>query len=306
MEIDRPTFTLRITMENSSKSAIVTISANIQAPVMKVWQCWTEPEHITKWNNASGDWHTPRAENDLRVGGKFLSRMEAKDGSMGFDFNGTYTAVEEQELIAYTLEDGRKVEIKFESDGNETRVTESFEAEQTHSTEMQQAGWQAILDNFKNYVEALLKSVTLHYEISIAAAPEKVYRTMLDQEQYKIWTAFFNPTSHYKGSWEKGAKIQFLGMDEQGVAHGMVSRIKENIPNTFVSIEHLALVHDGTEITSGPEVASWAGALENYTFTEVQGKTLLSVDVDSNEEFKSYFAETWPKALQQLKDLCQA
>ena len=98
-------------MENSSKSAIVTISANIQAPVMKVWQCWTEPEHITKWNNASGDWHTPRAENDLRVGGKFLSRMEAKDGSMGFDFNGTYTAVEEQELIAYTLEDGRKVEI---------------------------------------------------------------------------------------------------------------------------------------------------------------------------------------------------
>lgn len=293
-------------MENTSKSAIVTISTDVQAPLSKVWQCWTEPEHIMQWNNASSDWHTPRAENDLRVGGKFLSRMEARDGSMGFDFNGTYTAVDEHKMIAYALEDGRKVEIKFEPIGMETRVTESFEAEHTHSREMQQAGWQAILDNFKSYVEALLKPVTLQYEISIAASLEKVYRTMLDQEQYKIWTALFNPTSHYEGSWEKGAKIKFLGTDEQGVAHGMVSRIKENIPNSFVSIEHMGLVHDGTEITSGPEVTSWAGALENYTFTEAQGNTLLSVDVDSNEEFKSYFAETWPKALQQLKELCEA
>src|SRR5690606_12033873 len=110
-------------------SAIVTISANIKAPVTKVWQCWTEPQHITRWNNASDDWHTPRAENDLRVGGAFLSRMEARDESTGFDFNGTYTDVQEHERIAYTLEDGRKVEIKFEPKGDETRVTETFDAD---------------------------------------------------------------------------------------------------------------------------------------------------------------------------------
>ncbi|PKV75727.1 SRPBCC family protein [Pontibacter ramchanderi] len=292
-------------MENTSKTTSVTISANVQAPVAKVWQYWTEPQHITRWNNASDDWHTPRAENDLQVGGTFLSRMEAKDGSMGFDFNGTYTDVQKHKRIAYALEDGRKVEIKFEPAGNETRVTEIFDADPSHSVEMQQAGWQAILDNFKNYVEAAAKPRTLHYEISIQAPAEKVYRTMLDPEQYRAWTAVFHPTSHYKGSWEKGAKIQFLGLDEKGVAGGMVSRIKENIPNKFISIEHLGLVQDGNEITSGPEVAEWAGALENYTFTEKQGETVLAVDVDTNQEYEAHFSETWPKALQKIKALCE-
>ncbi|MDO6392252.1 SRPBCC family protein [Pontibacter sp. BT731] len=141
-------------MENTSKNTTITISANIQAPVAKVWQCWTEPQHITQWNNASADWYTPRAENDLRVGGTFLSRMEAKDGSMGFDFTGTYTDVQEHARIAYILEDGRTVTISFEPNGTETRLTEVFDADPSHSVEMQQAGWQAILDNFKNYVEA--------------------------------------------------------------------------------------------------------------------------------------------------------
>ncbi|PVY40240.1 SRPBCC family protein [Pontibacter virosus] len=292
-------------MENTSKTTSVTISANVQAPVAKVWRCWTDPQHITRWNNASDDWHTPRAENDLQVGGTFLSRMEAKDGSMGFDFNGTYTDVQKHKRIAYALEDGRKVEIKFEPAGNETRVTEIFDADPSHSVEMQQAGWQAILDNFKNYVEAAAKPRTLHYEISIQAPAEKVYRTMLDPEQYRAWTAVFHPTSHYKGSWEKGANIQFLGLDDKGVAGGMVSRIKENIPNQFISIEHLGLVQGDTEITSGPEVAEWAGALENYTFTEKQGETLLAVDVDTNQEYEAHFSETWPKALQKIKALSE-
>ncbi|SIQ90087.1 SRPBCC family protein [Pontibacter lucknowensis] len=292
-------------MENTAKTSPITIGASIQAPVEKVWQFWTEPQHITRWNNASEDWHTPRAENDLQVGGKFSSRMEAKDGSMGFDFNGTYTDVQEHKRIAYTLEDGRKVEIRFESEGEETRVTESFEADPSHSAEMQQTGWQAILDNFKKYVEESSKPVTLHYDISIAAPADKVYRTMLDPEQYKAWTAVFHPTSHYKGSWEKGAKILFLGIDEDGKVGGMVSRIKENIPNQFISIEHLGLVQNGNEITSGPEVAGWAGALENYTFTEAEGETVLAVDVDTNQEYEAYFAETWPKALQKIKEMCE-
>ncbi len=292
-------------METTNMTTI-TVETTINAPVEKVWRFWTEPQHVTKWNQASDDWHTTRAENDLRVGGQFLSRMEAKDGSSGFDFTGTYTAVQENQLIAYTMEDGRKVQVLFKSQGATTTVTETFDAEQTHSLEMQQTGWQAILDNFKNYVEASGKLETLHFQTSIQASAEKVYRTMLDAKHYAAWTAVFNPGSRYIGSWEKGAKIQFLGEDENGNQGGMVSRIKENIPNQFVSIEHLGMVQNDKEITTGPEVEAWAGALENYTFREENGNTLVLVDLDTNPDHASYFDETWPQALQKLKEICEA
>ena len=138
----------------TTKTSSITVETNVKAPVKKVWQYWTVPEHITKWNNASDDWHSPYAENDLRTGGKFLSRMEARDGSFGFDFGGVYDNVKINELIEYTLGDGRKVSVRFADNGNETRVVEMFEAEDTNPTEMQRAGWQAILENFKKYVEA--------------------------------------------------------------------------------------------------------------------------------------------------------
>ncbi len=131
----------------------VTIEATVHAPVERVWKYWTEPEHITKWNNASDDWHTPFAENDLRVGGKFLSRMEAKDGSFGFDFGGVYDEVKLNEVISYTMGDERKVSIMFISQKNETKIISTFDAEKTNPIEMQKAGWQSILDNFKKYTE---------------------------------------------------------------------------------------------------------------------------------------------------------
>lgn len=131
----------------------ITVKTTVHGPVQKVWEYWTEPKHITKWNNASDDWHTPIAENDLSVGGKFLTRMEAKDGSFGFDFGGIYDEVKLNEVISYTMGDGRKVNVTFKGQGNETEVIETFDAETTNPIEMQQAGWQAILDNFKKYVE---------------------------------------------------------------------------------------------------------------------------------------------------------
>ena len=131
----------------------ITIRAEIHAPVDIVWKKWTTPEDIMQWNNASPDWHTPRAENDLRTGGTFLSRMEARDGSFGFDFGGTYTAVELNKRIAYTMGDGRQVEILFDARENNTTITESFDAETQNPVEMQRAGWQAILDNYKKYTE---------------------------------------------------------------------------------------------------------------------------------------------------------
>jgi uncharacterized protein YndB with AHSA1/START domain len=137
----------------TSEKTIIAIESTIHASVEKVWDFWTYPDHIVKWNNASADWHTPRAENDLRVGGRFLSRMEARDGSSGFDFTGTYTKVEPLKQISYTLDDGRKVQASFVSMGNVTMVKETFEAEETNTAEMQRNGWQSILDNFKKYVE---------------------------------------------------------------------------------------------------------------------------------------------------------
>ncbi|MDB5052748.1 MAG: polyketide cyclase [Bacilli bacterium] len=131
----------------------VTVETTVQTPVERVWKYWTEPKHITKWNNASDDWHTPFAENDLRVGGKFLSRMEAKDGSFGFDFGGVYDEVRINEGISYTLGDGRKVSITFISQENETKIVSTFDAEKINPIEMQKAGWQSILDNFKKYTE---------------------------------------------------------------------------------------------------------------------------------------------------------
>jgi uncharacterized protein YndB with AHSA1/START domain len=133
---------------------LITIEATVKAPVEKVWECWSSPEDIKQWNSASPDWHTPFAENDLRTGGKFVSRMEAKDGSVGFDFGGEYDEVITNKLIRYTMGDGRNVTVEFTEVGNETRVVESFEAEEVNSIELQRAGWQSILNNFKSYVES--------------------------------------------------------------------------------------------------------------------------------------------------------
>ncbi|MBL0358936.1 MAG: SRPBCC family protein [Chitinophagaceae bacterium] len=138
----------------ANQAIVITVESIINAPVEKVWEYWTKPVHITQWNNASPDWHTPRAENDLRAGGSFVSRMEAKDGSMGFDFWGTYDTVTINEYIEYSLGDGRKVKISFSGNGNSTKIIECFDAETENTVELQQGGWQAILDNFKKYTEA--------------------------------------------------------------------------------------------------------------------------------------------------------
>lgn len=140
-------------MEQISKP-VLTVQCTVNAPVDKVWDCWTNPEHIIQWCNASPDWHAPRAENDLRPGGSFVTRMEAKDGSFGFDFGGVYDAVETHQFISYTMSDGRRAEITFTDNGDSSSIVESFEAESENSLELQQSGWQAILDNFKKYTES--------------------------------------------------------------------------------------------------------------------------------------------------------
>lgn len=132
----------------------ITVQTIVNAPLEKVWERWNMPEHITLWAFASDDWEASSAENDLSVGGKFKTRMQAKDGSARFDFTGTYTAVKEHELIEYNMDDGRHVKVEFENTPDGVKVTETFDPENENPLEMQRAGWQAILNNFRKYVES--------------------------------------------------------------------------------------------------------------------------------------------------------
>lgn len=131
----------------------LTVEATISADKNKVWEYWTKPEHITQWNFAADDWCCPKAENDLRVGGKYGARMEAKDGSFGFDFEAVYNEVIDQKKLTYTMSDGRQATTDFESLDGTTKVTTTFDAESENDPDMQKAGWQAILNNFKKYAE---------------------------------------------------------------------------------------------------------------------------------------------------------
>ena len=131
----------------------ITVGTTVNASIEKVWDIWTSPKHIIKWNSPSNDWHTPFAENDLKVGGKFKFTMAAKDGSMSFDFEGIYTIVENHEKIEYKLADDREVTIQFDDLGDRVKITESFDPETVNPLEMQKSGWQAIIDNFKKYTE---------------------------------------------------------------------------------------------------------------------------------------------------------
>ena len=129
------------------------ITVKIKTDLNKAWDYYVNPEHITNWNFADPSWHCPSASNDLRVGGQYITRMEAKDGSFGFDFTAIYDEIKKGEYLIYTMNDGRKVQVNFLDDGDHVQVSITFDAESDNSYEMQKNGWQAILDNFAKYTE---------------------------------------------------------------------------------------------------------------------------------------------------------
>ena len=151
--------------------------------------------------------------------------------------------------------------------------------------------------------------IKLTFQIEIQAPIEKVFDSMLgisDKKTYELWTAEFNPTSTYEGNWEKGSKMYFVGIDENGEKGGMVSEVAEHIPKKFISIRHYGLVKGSSEITEGPEVEQWANGFENYTFAHHNGTTSITVHLDTVEEFAEYMNESFPKALIKLKGICES
>lgn len=145
----------------------------------------------------------------------------------------------------------------------------------------------------------------MNYSIIINAPKEKVWHTMLEDKTYRIWTVVFSEGSHYLGNWQKGSKILFLGPDENGNKGGMVSCIKENRLYEYISIEHIGLIINGKEDLESEEVKKWAGAFENYTLKEKDGKTEILIDIDLNEDYIEMFNDMWPKALQKFKELSE-
>lgn len=135
--------------------AKLTVEIEVHATLQKAWEIWTTPEHITQWCSGDDSWHTPSASNDLQIWGTFVTRMEARDGSMWFDFSGTYTWISPQKEIHYATEDGREVDIYFHQKEEKVHIIETFDAEDIHSHELQIAWWQHILNNFKNHIESL-------------------------------------------------------------------------------------------------------------------------------------------------------
>jgi len=144
----------------------------------------------------------------------------------------------------------------------------------------------------------------LHFEIDIHASPEQVFERLTDDLYYRMWAAEFYPGSYYEGSWDKNASIQFLIVDKEGRKQGIFSRIEENVRNKFISIEHLGVIVDGEKVV-GAEAVSWKGAHENYTLEKADGFTRVSVDIDNMEDMEKYMQETWPNALNKLKEICE-
>lgn len=286
----------------TSEKTTITVEATVQASPDLVWELWTNPLHITQWNYASPDWHTPRAENDLRPGGKLSSRMEARDGSFGFDFEGIYDAVEEKKHIAYTIADGRRTDVTFRAEGDATHITETFEAENTNPAELQKGGWQSILNTFKKYAEYAAEFQPQHYSIVISAPREKVWKTMLEPETYVQWTNVSWPGSRYEGTWAAGETLKFVG--ETG--GGTKAILRDYRENEFALAEHIAILEDGgTEDTESAGAKSWIGSREVYFLREKDGKTVLDTLMYLKPAWKDMFTEDWPKAMKKIKELSE-
>lgn len=297
----------------------IVISADVLASANDTWNFFTHAKHVIRWNHASDDWHSVSARNDVREGGKFLFRMEAKNGSFGFDFSGVYERIEKPARLQYRLDDGRMVDVRFEPATNPatnthetseaTNVTISFDPEASHSIAMQREGWQAILNNFKAYAQlhAEKRWEVFLFEITINAPPRTVYEAVTDKELFSCWTRVFHPSSLYEGSWDAGAKILFLGLDAQGCPEGLSAVVTDNIPHSLIALRYVGVVSAGAETTTSEDALAWRDARERYVFRSAQGgkATELLVDTDVLAGDCENFQAKWNEALAELKKICE-
>jgi uncharacterized protein YndB with AHSA1/START domain len=292
----------------------ITVQSTIQADTQKVWDFYTQPEHIIGWNFASDDWHCPRATNDLRVGGKFSARMEAKDGSYGFDFNTLYDEVEVHEKIAYTMEDGRKAAITFSGENGATLVTVTFDAENQNDLEMQRSGWQAILDNFKKYVE--LKALRF-FEFSVDKENSTIYiKRDFNASLQRVWQAWTTAEllDRWWGPEPWRAETKAIDFREGGYwLYAMVGPEGERhwgrLDYIEIKNEESFRAKDGFCDENGTPSSELPQNLWEIVFRETDGKVLVYMTLifDSPEDLETNiqmgFKEGFTAGLNQLDEL---
>ncbi|MDD2313245.1 MAG: SRPBCC family protein [Proteiniphilum sp.] len=292
----------------------ITVQSTIQADTQKVWDFYTQPEHIIGWNFASDDWHCPRATNDLRVGGKFSARMEAKDGSYGFDFNTLYDEVEVHEKIAYTMEDGRKAAITFSGENGATLVTVTFDAENQNDLEMQRSGWQAILDNFKKYVE--LKALRF-FEFSVDKENSTIYiKRDFNASLQRVWQAWTTAEllDRWWGPEPWRAETKAIDFREGGYwLYAMVGPEGERhwgrLDYIEIKNEESFRAKDGFCDENGTPSSELPQNLWEIVFRETDGKVLVDMTLifDSPEDLETNiqmgFKEGFTAGLNQLDEL---
>jgi uncharacterized protein YndB with AHSA1/START domain len=292
----------------------ITVQSTIQADTQKVWDFYTQPEHIIGWNFASDDWHCPRATNDLRVNGKFSARMEAKDGSYGFDFNTQYDEVEVHEKIAYTMEDGRKAAITFSGENGATLVTVTFDAENQNDLEMQRSGWQAILDNFKKYVE--LKALRF-FEFSVDKENSTIYiKRDFNASLQRVWQAWTTAEllDRWWGPEPWRAETKAIDFREGGYwLYAMVGPEGERhwgrLDYIEIKNEESFRAKDGFCDENGTPSSELPQNLWEIVFRETDGKVLVDMTLifDSPEDLETNiqmgFKEGFTAGLNQLDEL---
>ena len=292
----------------------ITVQSTIQADTQKVWDFYTQPEHIIGWNFASDDWHCPRATNDLRVNGKFSARMEAKDGSYGFDFNTLYDEVEVHEKIAYTMEDGRKAAITFSGENGATLVTVTFDAENQNDLEMQRSGWQAILDNFKKYVE--LKALRF-FEFSVDKENSTIYiKRDFNASLQRVWQAWTTAEllDRWWGPEPWRAETKAIDFREGGYwLYAMVGPEGERhwgrLDYIEIKNEESFRAKDGFCDENGTPSSELPQNLWEIVFRETDGKVLVDMILifDSPEDLETNiqmgFKEGFTAGLNQLDEL---
>ncbi|MDD3075696.1 MAG: SRPBCC family protein [Proteiniphilum sp.] len=292
----------------------ITVQSTIQADTQKVWDFYTQPEHIIGWNFASDDWHCPRATNDLRVGGKFSARMEAKDGSYGFDFNTLYDEVEVHEKIAYTMEDGRKAAITFSGENGATLVTVTFDAENQNDLEMQRSGWQAILDNFKKYVE--LKALRF-FEFSVDKENSTIYiKRDFNASLQRVWQAW--TTAELLDRWwgPEPWRAETKAMDFREGGYWLYAMVGPEGERHWGRLDYIEIKNeesfrakDGFCDENGTPSSELPQNLWEIVFRETDGKVLVDMTLifDSPEDLETNiqmgFKEGFTAGLNQLDEL---
>jgi uncharacterized protein YndB with AHSA1/START domain len=307
-----PALDSKIKIPNHQTMSKIVIHQIFAATPSQVFESCLDSEDNKRWNTAGFGWSTGEVQIDPKVGGRWFAEYKSPDGKDDFVFEGVFTEIIENQKISYKMPkdmgefevDERKAEVLFEEfEKGKTQVTITFDAEDLNSIEMQKQGWQAILDNFKTFLERKInpENARLILDIDINASPQKVWKTLLEKESYNIWAATFSPGSHYQGEIKYDNKVQFLGPDQSG----LISLVKVCIPEFQVSFEHLGGFKDGKEDPDSPMFLPWKGNRETYTLKSKNEITNLSIYQEMSKTEIEYFEEMWAKALEVIKKIAE-